>query len=348
MTKHVSFPKAKSKQKKAEAVETSAVVVRPVAEVIMPEATTMEKIILNGDLSGLAPAELVQYYKAFCQRVGLDPVTKPFDIIVMKGGKKVLYATRGATAQLSKVHKITHNITDRSLIGDVYVVTCRSSTPDGRFSDSTGAVPVVGLRGEDLANAYMKAETKSKRRSVLDLMGLGITDDSEVDSIPCATRMNPAPVSAPQQTLPPSTPTAQKTANERKEEAQSNASANQQHSQPKDQTKTSPSSKPMIDLTKPLPESVVGKDLAGKMIGELKVSVLLWMIDNCEPSDKIAIIAEEKTDGIIDSIIKKSSMTGEQIDALVKKTTGKTFPIYQLKFNDKMLLAQALVNGAGK
>jgi hypothetical protein len=37
------------------------------------------------------------------------------------------------------------------------------------------------------ANAIMKAETKAKRRATLDLLGLGVLDESETESIPNAT-----------------------------------------------------------------------------------------------------------------------------------------------------------------
>ena len=50
-----------------------------------------------------------------------------------------------------------------------------------------GAVNIAGLKGEAYANAIMKAETKAKRRATLDLLGLGVLDESEADSIPNAT-----------------------------------------------------------------------------------------------------------------------------------------------------------------
>jgi hypothetical protein len=36
--------------------------------------------------------------------------------------------------------------------------------PQGPQDESTGAVPLGNLRGDALANAYMKCETKAKRR----------------------------------------------------------------------------------------------------------------------------------------------------------------------------------------
>ena len=43
-----------------------------------------------------------------------------------------------------------------------------------------GAVNLKGLFDTNLANGMMKAETKSKRRATLDLLGLGMLDEEEV------------------------------------------------------------------------------------------------------------------------------------------------------------------------
>jgi hypothetical protein len=65
----------------------------------------------------------------------------------------------------------------------VYVVVVRAELPGGRSEDSTGAVPISG-QGEQFANALMKAETKAKRRATLSILGLGMLDETEVESIP--------------------------------------------------------------------------------------------------------------------------------------------------------------------
>jgi hypothetical protein len=56
--------------------------------------------------------------------------------------------------------------------------------PDGRTDESLGAVSLVGLEGEALANSLMKAETKAKRRVALSICGLGMLDETEVEAIP--------------------------------------------------------------------------------------------------------------------------------------------------------------------
>ncbi len=120
--------------------------------------------------------------------MGLDPFTKPFDILRLNG-KEVLYCTRSGTQQLNKLHKVSHLITSRDTNAEagVYIVTSKASLPDGRCTESIGAVNIAGLKGEAYANAIMKAETKAKRRATLDLLGLGVLDESEAESIPNAT-----------------------------------------------------------------------------------------------------------------------------------------------------------------
>jgi len=45
------------------------------------------------------------------------------------------------------------------------------------------------MNAEDKANAIMKCETKAKRRVTLSICGLGFLDETEVDSIPGAKRL---------------------------------------------------------------------------------------------------------------------------------------------------------------
>lgn len=148
-------------------------------------ADIMEQVIINGDLSSLKPEERVRYYNAVCQSVGLNPLTKPFEYLKLNG-KLTLYALRACTDQLRKVHGVSVEIADRSKIEDVYVVTARAKDRDGRTDESTGAVVVGNLKGEALANAYMKCETKAKRRVTLSICGLGLLDESEVETVPGA------------------------------------------------------------------------------------------------------------------------------------------------------------------
>ena len=64
------------------------------------------------------------------------------------------------------------------------MVTVSARTPNGRTDTEIGALSIKGLTGDSLCNAMMKALTKSKRRVTLSICGLGLLDESEVDSIP--------------------------------------------------------------------------------------------------------------------------------------------------------------------
>jgi hypothetical protein len=69
-------------------------------------------------------------------------------------------------------------------MGDIYIVTARAKDRTGREDESTGAVPLGNLKGDALANALMKAETKSKRRVTLSIAGLGWLDETELETLP--------------------------------------------------------------------------------------------------------------------------------------------------------------------
>lgn len=167
------------------------------------EAAMMELVLVDGDLSKMPAQQRVSFYIKTCDSLGLNPVTKPFEYIRLNS-KLVLYASKNCTDQIRFLHKVSVSITSREKIGDVYVVTARASTPDGRQDESTGAVTLGKLSGDNLANAMMKAETKAKRRVTLSICGLSFSDESEVESIPNAEKVpkevaessDPLPVAA--------------------------------------------------------------------------------------------------------------------------------------------------------
>lgn len=145
----------------------------------------LEKVIIGGDLARLSSEERLQYYWRLCESLGLNPLTRPFDYILLQG-KLTLYARRDCTDQLRRLHRVSVKIVARERLDDVYVVTARAMMPDGRRDEAIGAVPIQGLKGEALANALMKAETKAKRRVTLSIVGLGWLDETEIETIPDA------------------------------------------------------------------------------------------------------------------------------------------------------------------
>ena len=166
-------------------VKTAAAKAAKHQEAIPFDENIISSIVINGDLSKLNPQQKVSYYRQFCERLGLDPLSQPFKLLRLNG-KEVMYCDRSGTQQLNKLHNVSHEIKAREMVNGCYVVTAQASTPEGRRTESIGAVPIENLKGDALCNAMMKAETKAKRRATLDLLGLGILDESETETIPNA------------------------------------------------------------------------------------------------------------------------------------------------------------------
>jgi len=145
----------------------------------------IENILMRGDLASLPPEGRLAYYKARCEALGLDPLARPFDYLVLNG-KTVLYANKGCFEQLRANRKVSITIASQQKLDDLYVVVARAILPDGRQDEDTGAVDMKNLSGEKAANAILKAITKAKRRVTLSICGLGMLDETEVESIPGA------------------------------------------------------------------------------------------------------------------------------------------------------------------
>lgn len=164
-----------------------------------------EKVLVEGDLSKLNAKERLSYLNEICQRLGLNPLTRPFEYIDLQG-KLTLYARKDASEQLRKVNNVALEIMESKEIGDVYIARARATLPSGRSDESIGAVSIfkeegewvksqngkkyfngtgkyTKLRSDDYANAVMKAETKAKRRVTLSICGLGFVDESELETI---------------------------------------------------------------------------------------------------------------------------------------------------------------------
>lgn len=147
------------------------------------EWAAIESVLVQGDLSKLSSQQRVTYYNKTCESMGLNPLTKPFDYITLNG-KMTLYARKDATEQLRSLKGISIYKMEKERTEDgVYVVTVYARDSKGREDTSIGAVTIGGLKGDALANAYMKAETKAKRRVTLSLSGLGLLDETEIESI---------------------------------------------------------------------------------------------------------------------------------------------------------------------
>ena len=154
-------------------------------ELTTTAAASLERVLVAGDLGKLSEQDRLGYYKAVCESLGLNPLTKPFDYITLNG-KLTLYARKDATDQLRRKNRVSITDLEESERHGVYVVTAKAQDADGRTDASKGCVNVQGLKGDALANAMMKAETKAKRRVTLSICGLGMLDETEVETIPTA------------------------------------------------------------------------------------------------------------------------------------------------------------------
>lgn len=147
----------------------------------------IENVLLQGDLSRLTADQRLEYYNHVCRTLKLNPLSKPFAYITLNG-KLQLYALKDCTDQLRKIHGVS--VEEESHKHDetlgIYVVTVSGHDRDGRRDAGTGVVNTAGLKGDSLANAIMKAETKAKRRFTLSICGLGMLDESELESMPGA------------------------------------------------------------------------------------------------------------------------------------------------------------------
>jgi len=152
-------------------------------------ATAVERIVVGGDLSQLTPAERTNHYLQVCAALRLDWRTRPFDYLKDRSGKLVMYARKDCTEQLRRRDGVSLTLPSTKIDSGLYVVTAHAVTKDGRHDEDIGAVAIDKLAGEFRANAMLKAVTKAKRRVTLSICGVGLPDETEVDSIPGAVRV---------------------------------------------------------------------------------------------------------------------------------------------------------------
>jgi len=155
-------------------------------QIVLPEA--IEQVVVNGDLSPLNAAQRVQYVNAVCKSMGLNHLTKPFNYIKLNG-KLTLYATKDCTDQLRRIYGISVIKVEESNFGGAAILVTHVKDKSGRTDQARAAIDLSHLKGDSLANAIMKLETKSKRRATLSICGLGFLDESELETVGSDARM---------------------------------------------------------------------------------------------------------------------------------------------------------------
>jgi hypothetical protein len=159
-------------------------------EIIEKSQDIITSLVLNGDIGKMSPDQKVTYYNKFCDSLGLNPMTQPFQIIAFQG-KQRLYATKDATEQLRKINGVSVIDQRDKILNDMYIVDVQLQDAKGRIDTGKGVVNIKGMSGDNLANAMMKAETKAKRRGTLSICGLGILDETELETIPEIKNITP-------------------------------------------------------------------------------------------------------------------------------------------------------------
>lgn len=142
----------------------------------------IERVLLEGDLSALTPEERVSYYRAVCKSLRLNPLTRPLEYVKLNN-RLVLYARRDCTDQLRALYNVKVSIVKEEERDGLRLVHARASLPNGRTDEDVGAVSIKGLSGDQLANALMRCTTKAKRRVTLSICGLGLLDETELETI---------------------------------------------------------------------------------------------------------------------------------------------------------------------
>lgn len=161
-------------------------------------AGALSHILGSGDLGRLTNEQRVGHYLDVCQSLGLNPRTRPFDWIEFydpqtKAKKLQLYPNRSCAEQLRRQHQISVRVIRREPIGmntdePMFVVEVEGTTPTGRIGTAIKYVPLTGQRqgggtyrlsGQQLANAYMKAETGAFRRLTFSMVGMASPPDVE-------------------------------------------------------------------------------------------------------------------------------------------------------------------------
>lgn len=137
---------------------------------------------LNYDYSGLTVREKLGIYLKRCEVAGVNPLLRPFQWGTIDG-KTQLVRTKALGAQVRQREAVSVRVVEQVFDVDrgVYAVRVVGETPDGRVDEDLGAESIIGMRGQDLADAMMKAFTKAKSRVTESMFSSGGgSDQTEV------------------------------------------------------------------------------------------------------------------------------------------------------------------------
>jgi len=173
------------KIREGEDAPVQAVTVSTGSKLTTAESEAVDQL-LQMDVQKLTQEQTSKYLFWLAKRRGLDPMTKPFDLITLQG-KRVVYANAGCADQLREIHRISIEVLEEGPLRlgdqvrpDVYIVKVKASLPDGRSLIEVGGAGIENQTGENLWIAIAKSYTRAQRRATLGLCGLGVPDISEL------------------------------------------------------------------------------------------------------------------------------------------------------------------------
>lgn len=147
-----------------------------------PNIQKIEELLVTGNLSQFTNQERVSYVNKVCETLGLNPLTRPFEFVSFQG-KMVMYAKKDCTDQLRKIHGVSVRVTKQEILDGLLFITVEATDKTGRTDSDIGVLNISGLKGDAMANASMKCLTKAKRRVTLSICGLGILDETELETV---------------------------------------------------------------------------------------------------------------------------------------------------------------------
>lgn len=167
------------------------------------ELGTIEEILITNDLSKLTASQRLDLLQRLCETHKFNPLSRPFDYLDLNG-KLVLYINKSGVDQLRKNHNISITKLEKIREDNIIYVTAHAQDSTGRSDIATGAVSLLRtepkyrwengqriideeigtpLKGNDLINAQLKAETKAKRRVTLSMGGYGGLSEDDIELI---------------------------------------------------------------------------------------------------------------------------------------------------------------------
>src|SRR5208337_886927 len=147
----------------------------------------MESLVVTGDLILLTTEERVRFYVQVCESMHLDVRTRPLQYFeqIDRNGKHslILYALRNASVQLSRHYGLNVSFSQPEFHQETVMFFATVTNKEDRTDSAVGVQSLKGLSGKDYADAIMAAQTKAKRRAILDFVGSGLLDESEIEGM---------------------------------------------------------------------------------------------------------------------------------------------------------------------